>query len=149
MSRATPQMRKFAERLMANETVGNVLTKTNTPAGFYVSEKLQLHLVTVMGNTGFHTLVARSLALSSAELPWLRTVRVKADGSLEGAEKLQAQLDPDTFFEGKVVLLAQLLGLLVAFIGEDLTLRLVREVWPQVPLKGLDLGNGGKNEKTK
>jgi hypothetical protein len=27
-----------------------------------------------------------------------------------------------------------LLGLLVAFIGEDLTLRLVREVWSKLPL---------------
>jgi hypothetical protein len=53
------------------------------------------------------------------------------------------------FLEGGVVLLAQLLGLLVAFIGENLTLRLVREVWPKVPLDDLDFGKGEKNEKTK
>jgi hypothetical protein len=31
-----------------------------------------------------------------------------------------------------------LLGLLVAFIGENLTVRLLREVWPKVPLDDLD-----------
>jgi hypothetical protein len=40
-----------------------------------------------------------------------------------------------------------LLGLLVAFIGEDLTLRLVREVWPKLSLNNLDFGKGYKNEK--
>ena len=49
-------------------------------------------------------------------------MHVKADGSLEGVEEHHAQLDPDELFEGRVVLLAQLLGLLVAFIGENLTL---------------------------
>jgi hypothetical protein len=48
-----------------------------------------------------------------------------------------------------VVLLAQLLGLLVAFIGENLTLRLMREVWPKVPLNELDFASEGKYEKTK
>jgi circadian clock protein KaiC len=47
-------------------------------------------------------------------------------------------------FVGGVALLAQLLGLLVAFIGENLTLRLVREVWPKAPLNDLDLVKGTK-----
>ena len=64
-----------------------------------------------------------------------------------GLEQLPAQLDLDKFFEGRVVLLAQLLGLLVAFIGENLTIRLVREVWPKAPLNDLDLTQEGKNEK--
>jgi hypothetical protein len=46
-------------------------------------------------------------------------------------------------------MVAQLLGLLVAFIGEDLTLHLVREVWPKIVVDGLVLANGEKNEKTK
>jgi hypothetical protein len=134
---------------MANETVANVLSDTKTPAGFHVSVKLGRHLATFMGNTGFRTLLVRALALSAAEVPWLRQLRVKEDGSLEGVEGLQARLAPDEFLEGKVTLLAQLLGLLMAFIGENLTLRLVREVWPKVPLKGLDFGDGGIYEKTK
>jgi hypothetical protein len=53
------------------------------------------------------------------------------------------------FFEGRIVLLAQLLGLLVAFIGENLAVRLVREAFPKAPVNNLDLVNGRKYEKTK
>lgn len=149
MSRATPQMRNFAKCLIAYETLENKSSGTEAPAGFHICEKLRLHLATFMGKTGFHMLFSRSLALSTAEVPWLRTVRAKADDSFEGLEELQAQLARDEFFEGEVVLLAQLLGLLVAFIGEKLTVRLVREVWPKVPLDDLDFDKGNKNEKAK
>ena len=44
---------------------------------------------------------------------------------------------------------AQLLGLLVTFIGEELTLRLVREVWPKLSPNNLDFGKGDNNEKPK
>ena len=140
MSRATPQMRNFAETLIADESRGNQSSGTNPPAAFHVCEKLRPHLATLMGNTGFRALLSRSLALANAEVPWLRAVHVKADGALEGLNELGAQVDPDEFFEGCVVLLAQLLGLLVAFIGENLTLRLVREVWPKLSLNDLDFG---------
>lgn len=146
MNRATPQMRKFAKRLMAYETGGNKTYRAKTMVGFRVCQKLHLHLATFMGNTGFRTLLARALALATAEVPWLRAVRIERDWSLEGMEELQTHEDLDELFEGGVVLLAELLGLLVSFIGEVLTVRLVREVWPKVPLDDLDFGNGGKNE---
>jgi hypothetical protein len=149
MSRATPQMKNFARHLIAYETLENKCCGTKTPAGFHVCEKLRLHLATFMGKTGFHTLLSRSLALSTAEVPWLVAVRAQADDSFDGLEELHAQLDREEFFEGEIVLLAQLLGLLVAFIGEKLTVRLVREVWPKVPLADLDFDKGNKNEKAK
>lgn len=142
-------MREFAERLIAFETTVNNSSKTKTPAAFLVDEKLRPHLTTVMGNVGFRALLSRSLALANAEVPWLRAVHVKADGALEGLDELEAQVKPEEFAEGKIVLLAQLLGLLVAFIGENLTLWLVREAWPELSLKGLNLGAGDTNEKAK
>jgi hypothetical protein len=149
MNRATAQMRNCAKRLIACEALGNKSSETKTPAAFQVCEKLHPHLATLVGNGGFRALLSRALALANAEVPWLRAVHVKADGAMEGLEEPHAQLDPDEFFEGRVVLLAQLLGLLVAFIGANLTLRLVREIWPKVPLNDLNFGNGDKNEKTK
>jgi hypothetical protein len=137
-------MRNFAKRLVADEARGNKPPATKTPADFSACEKLRPKLATLMGNAGFRALLSRALALAKAEVPWLRAVQVKADGTLEGVDEQHAQLDPDELFEGRVVLLAQLLGLLVAFIGENLTLRLVREAWPKAPLDGLDFGDGGK-----
>jgi hypothetical protein len=146
MSRATPKMRDFAERLIAYETRESRSAETRTSATFLVVEKLRPQLATLMGSVGFRALLSRALALTNAEVPWLRAVRVKADGSFEGLDELGAQIDPDKIFEGRIVLLAQLLGLLVAFIGEDLTLRLVREVWPKL---SLGFGKGDDNENPK
>jgi hypothetical protein len=148
MSRITPTMRDFAERLIALETRGNSPSETRTPAAFHVCEKLRPHLATLMGNGGFRALLARALALANTEVSWLRAVHVKADGALEELEELHAQVAPAEFFEGKVVLLAQLLGLLVAFIGENLTLRLVREIWPKVSINDLDFRKEREYEKT-
>lgn len=149
MNRATPKMRAFAKRLIARETSGKASSETNLQAAFPVSDKLCSQLTTLIGSSGFQALLSRSLALASAELPWLRTVRVKVAGAFEGFDKIQPQPTPQEFIEGREVLLAQLLGLLVTFIGPALTSRVVREIWPKILLSDLDLGNEGKNEKTK
>ena len=47
------------------------------------------------------------------------------------------------------MLLTQLLGLLTAFIGQNLTLSIVREVWPNAKLDDLDFGKGENNEERK
>lgn len=137
MSRATAQQRNLAERLIAHETRAN---SSETLAAFHAVEKLRPPLVNLQGNIGFRSLVSRSLAVASEETRWLRAVHVKSDGSLTGLRELQAQLAREQFYEGAVALLAQLLALMVSFIGEDLTLDLAREVWPGLPLDELDAG---------
>ena len=145
MSRASPQHRDFAKRLVAYEARGNKSPEAETPtAVFSVIDKLRPQLAALMGTVGFRALASRALALANEEVPWLRAVHVKADGSFEGLHELAKQVTPDKIFEGKIVLLAQLFGLLAAFIGEDLTLQLVREVWPKLPLNNLDVSKGGK-----
>jgi len=67
-------------------------------------------------------------------------VQVEADGTLRGMAEFEAEADPREIAEGRVAVLAQLLGMLVAFIGEDLTLRLTREVWPKFSFKEMDSG---------
>ena len=146
MSRATPKMRDFSERLIAHETRANKSSETETPAIFLVVEKLRPNLATLMGNIGFRALLSRALVLTNAEGAWLRAVHVKVDGSFDGLDELEAHMSSEEIAEGGVVLLAQLLGLLVAFIGESLTLRLVRDVWPKLPLNDLDFGTGDNNE---
>lgn len=137
MSRATPQMRAFAEDLIACETGETRFAETKHPADFPVFEKLRSPLATLMGNGGFRALLSRALALARAEVPWLRAVHVKADGALAWVEELHPPLAPAEFLEGRVVLLAQLLGLLVAFIGPGLTARLIGEIWPKILLNDL------------
>ena len=141
MSRASPKMRHFAKRLTVYERRRNRPSETNTPPAFQVCEKLRVHLATLMGAGGYRELMSCALPRAKAEAPWLGAVQVKVDGSLEGLEALNPPRNPDELFEGGVVLVAQLLGLLTAFIGQSLTLRFVREIWPTVPLDDWEAGN--------
>ena len=140
-------MRKLAERLLARVD-GENGSVTKSPAAFLVHEKLRLHLVTLMGSGGFHALLSRALTLAMKEAPWLGAVQMKPDGSLEGLRDVEMPLGPGDYSEGRVVLHARMFELLVAFVGEDLTLRLLREVWPKISLNDLSLPSPkGNNEK--
>lgn len=141
MNRVTPTMRRFAERLIAGETKGNKSSRTTPAATFRVIEKLRPHFTTLMGNAGFRALLSRALTLASAEVRSLRAVQVQVDGSLAGMDEL-ARVDAKELAEGGVVLIAQLLGLLVAFIGEKLTVQMMREVWPKLSLDDLNFDEG-------
>jgi hypothetical protein len=44
----------------------------------------------------------------------------------------------ETAKKGGTLLVAQLLGLLVTFIGQALTLRLVRDLWPDAPFEDMN-----------
>jgi hypothetical protein len=146
MNRTVSPTRNFADRLIACETTGKQSSKTRHAAGCHVSKKLRLQLTSLMGNAGFRALLARALALASKDIAWLSAVNVNADGTLEGFDKPAAQIDPEKLAEGSVVLLTHLLGLLVAFIGEGMTLQLVRDIWPNIPSKDPNFGNGVHNE---
>jgi hypothetical protein len=136
-------MRSIALCLIKYETQGNDTSETDNST-FQVTDRLRPHLATLMGNGGFRALLARALALAGAEVSWLRQIQVSADGTLEGLKTAHAALKPAEFREGGVVLLAQLLGLLVAFIGPGMTSRLVGELWPQLAIDHVDFGNGDK-----
>ena len=142
-------MRTFARRLINAEALEQKSSESENSTAFPVCEKLRPHLATLMGDGGFLALQSRALALARAEDPGLRAVQMKGDGAFVGWDEYRTRLAPAEFSEGRVVLLAQLLGLLVAFVGPKLTSRLVGEVWPKVPFNDLDLANGGRNEKTK
>ena len=149
MGKASPQLRRFAQRLLAHETF--LRSKSSDAPGqatLQVIDELRSPLVNLMGMGGFRGLLSRAIALSGGEVRWLRAVHVKSDGTLTGFEE-HASLGAGEFAEGKVVLLAHLLGTLVALIGVGLTLRLVLETWPKLSLGDLKPGNGEAHEEEK
>ena len=140
-------MRSFARRLIDSEALTNTSSAAQPAAAFPVTDKLRPHLATLMGHGGVRAILSRALVLAETEVSWLRDVQVNADGGFEGFETLGSQLDPSEFFEGRVVLLAQLFGLLVALIGPSLTSRLSGEMWPQISLFEQDFVREVKSEK--
>ena len=131
-----PQTRDLAQSLIAHEVAAGNTSEPMELAAFRVCETLRGPVSALMGNDGFRALLARALALARAEAPCLSAVQVAADGSLQGLDELGRQMDKDQVREGGVVLIARLLGLLLTFIGEAMTSRLVTsEVLP--PFKSI------------
>jgi hypothetical protein len=87
-------------------------------------------LCTLAGVGGFYALATRALTLSKLEASSLDAVQVTADGRLERLRKLDPQSNKDWNDEVGVILIAELLGLLITFVGRALTLRLLQDVWP-------------------
>jgi hypothetical protein len=129
MSRATPNLKHLAERLLGYEAVAGTVAPGAATAAARVSEKLRQVLTRLLGAGGFRALLARAVVLAKAEAPELGAVQVETDGSLEG---LKSEAGPSA--KGEIVLIAQFLGLLVTFVGEALMLSLVQNAWPKVEL---------------
>ena len=139
MNRSTPSMRAFAGHILAYETGASHPPPGKKSAVILVCEKMRPPLATLMGNAGYHALFSRALALAKTEIARVGMLQVNPEGALTGWEELEGQITPQQAAEAGIVLIAQLLGLLAAFIGEDLMLHQVREVWPTVPLTKRDL----------
>jgi hypothetical protein len=139
-----PVSRQLARRLLTYESAAGKNSELTESAAFRVCEKLRQPLSTLAGVAGFRSLLSRALALARAEVPSLNAVQVGADGSLKGLDELGPQIDKDLSTEGGAILIAQLLGLLLTFIGEGLTLRLVKDVWPD---SAFDDRDSGKEKK--
>jgi len=129
---AAPGMRELAQRLLMYEAgAGKASEPLGSPA-IRVYEKLRLSLGEFVGVAGFQSLAARALTLSRPEVPSLSAVRIAADGSLQGLGDAETQFDmgQDRPGDAELVLIARLLGLLRLFLGEALTLNLLRNAWP-------------------
>lgn len=141
-----PEMRDLARRLFTYEAnAGKTSEPVDSPA-LCVYEKLRQGLGELAGTAEFQLLASRALTLARLEAPSLSAVKVAADGNLQGmsAVGLPADMEMDRVDEGGVILISRLLGLLRIFLGEALTMNLVRDMWPDA---ASDNGNpqGGRN----
>ena len=119
-------MRALAQRLLILEGPLQGAADDPTAQAMRVFERLRVSLARFAGSDSFASLVRRALALARVDEPALRQVSIKANGSLEGLEEIAG--------DSIVAIVEHFLGLLVTFIGEPLTLRLVREAWPDATL---------------
>jgi len=133
MELPSPSIRDFAQRLLAVEAASQSAADPRLHEAVRVCEKLRVSLTRFAGVDGFTSLLRRALVLARAEVPALHHITQKADGSLEGLEQVAAEA-ADSGDGAAVAIIAHLLGLLVTFIGEPLTVRLVREAWPGASL---------------
>jgi len=133
---APPQKtRELARSLVASEADATPTSLHGEPATVRVYEKLRRQLGAPVGPGGFQALASRALALAKSESPRLRAVQVTANGGLRGLGEVESQADADEDGEAGVILIAQLLGLFLTFLGEATTLRLIEDLRLQVEVR--------------
>lgn len=141
-----PEMRDLAHRLLTYEANVDNTSKPAESTTLCVYEKLRQGLGALAGSAGFQSLASRALTLARSEVPSLSAVQVSANGDLQGMSAIALPIDikKDRVHEGGVVLISRILGLLLIFLGEVLTMNLLRDMWPDALLEDCNSENGRK-----
>ena len=124
--------RDLARSLVACEAEASTTSLQTEPATVRVYEKLRRQLGAPVGVDGFQALASRALALAKSESPQLSAVQVTANGCLRGLDEVESQTEADEDGEAGIILIAQLLGLFLTFLGEATTQRLIEDLRLQV-----------------
>lgn len=134
MQAPTPEIRDLARRLLAMEAANHGGSEQHLLEAARLCATLQASLERFAGPDGFNALLRRALGLARAEVPSLEGATVTHDGQLQGVElyspgSTQGQTQNEN--QAAVTIVAYLLWLLITFIGEPQTMRLVRDAWPE------------------
>jgi hypothetical protein len=143
VKKADTRLIEIARRAM---TTGGGPSTTAAEAMLHACGSLYRVLDTSMGSAGLHALMDRAIQVTAREYPWLASVRtgMAADCPVTGLSEAAERVGIEDATAGYAALLASLLGLLITFIGEELTLRFVRSAWPALALS--KLSGGSTNE---
>jgi len=120
--------RELARILVASEADAATTSLHSEPATVRVYEKLRRQLGAPVGADGFQALASRALALAKSQSPRLNAVQVTANGGLRGLGEVESRADAGGDGEAGIILIAQLLGLFLTFLGEATTLRLIEDL---------------------
>jgi hypothetical protein len=127
--------RDLARNLVTSEADANTTSLHTEPATVRVYERLRRQLGPPMGVDGFQALASRALALAKSQSPRLSAVQVTANGALRGLGEVECHTDADDAGEAGIILIAQLLGLFLTFLGEATTLRLIEDLRLQINVR--------------
>ncbi len=158
MRHATPELHNLAERLLAHEAkrLRSPIIKNNVEdisAAAMEAACLRLHktLVPLIGATGFHALLARSLTLAKREYPFLDAITTNEkqaeECSLNGVREAAEKCGKTEIKREFAAIFANFIWLLVTFIGEDLAFMYLRETWSDVSFDGATSSMKKGNER--
>jgi hypothetical protein len=127
----SPELRRFVGRALADVTAVAAPTATDIASAFtLLCDRLRTQLQPLFGATAITALFARGHQLAMAEFAWLADVGLTPEGcSLSHVGATGAPVTPDHLQEGLAAVLANEIGLLSTFIGEDFVLPLVQQAW--------------------
>jgi len=145
---AAPGMRELAHRLLTYEAGADKTSVPMESPALRVYEKLRQSLGEFVGVAGFQSLASRALTLAKPETSSLGAARITEDGSIQGLTEIESpsNIHNDQAGEGGIILIARLLGLLRIFLGEAITLSLLRNVWPGEVIDDRNMEHGRNRE---
>jgi len=125
-------LRQLALKVLARHTGAAASAEAVAAAAHVVYDDLARVSAPLIGQVGVDALTGRALHLAQREYPWLVHTREPKEAEPPFAQVvfcLERQ-DPAVAIEAASALFATLAGLLVTFIGEPLTVQLLRKAWP-------------------
>ena len=132
---SSPRISDWARRLVACESDADTHPEQTELVTLRVYEKLRQQLSAPVGIDAFHALASRALALAKGQTTRLNKVEVTKNGTLSGLGQIETKKGLDEDNESGVLLIEQLLGLFLIFLGEATMLRLMEDVRLQVERK--------------
>jgi hypothetical protein len=123
--------------LLAQETGIEADPPGVSAAAERVCQKISRRLSRLVSPAGSQAILSRALHLARADFHFLEGVLAgrPPEACLEGLPERMTDVQADQAHAGLLAVLGAVLDLLVGFIGEDLTIRLLREVWPNLPFQ--------------
>jgi len=149
-----PEKRNLTHRLLAFEAAADKTSEPVESVTLRVYEKLRVSLCALAGVAAFQSIAFRALTQAKSGAPGLWAVQIAADGSLQGLGEFDPQ--PDEFepqlgsgkeqvADGGIILIDHILDLLLIFLGEALTINLLRNAWPGASFDDRNAESGRKS----
>ena len=129
---AHPRLRQLALSEMAHHAGPGAGAEALAAGSQRAYDDLARVSAQLIGHAGVDALTGRALHLAQKEYPWLvhRREPEQPEGAFEQVIACLKRQDPEVAKEAAGTVLATLAALLVAFIGESLTMQLLRKAWP-------------------
>ncbi len=124
----------FARQLLSHD-LGNGSINDVASAMERWCRALHSRLAPVIGSAAFDALIGRAVKLAARNFAFLNDSSMGANCSADELRQALEGREQEEVTNAAVAILANFLWLLVIFIGENLGLRMVHEIWPDVPFK--------------
>jgi len=131
LTRTTEPQRQLATWLLLHEADERDASAADGASRAW--EKLSARLARIFTTAGCDALATRAIYLAQADFPVLVALGGPSLG-LEGLPRALAGTEQTEAFEAATAILGNVIALLITFIGEDLALRAIRDVWPGAPV---------------
>ena len=145
MSPVSPAHREMARELLEEELRAGADGRLPSDAAERLCLRFYRGLDPLVTRAGSRAFLSRSLRLTEAEHPFVARLRAGTTDApcFEGIDDAVSGLEAAAVFTGFETVFGNMIGLLVTFIGEDLTMHALREVLPD-----LEAGRSGEVEQS-